>query len=57
MQNILTDQINYYRAKGREFMIIKVFYDLENLQKKLEGLGFEVSVEKFGANFFLMVGK
>lgn len=42
---------------GQEFTIIKVFYDLGDLQKKLEGLGFEVSVEKFGENFFLMVGK
>lgn len=42
---------------GQEFTIIKVFYDLEDLQKKLEVLGFEVSVEKFGENFFLMVGK
>lgn len=74
MQNILSDQINYYRAHadkaiaekeiyakrplaGQEFKIIKVFYDLGELQKKLEGLGFEVSVEKFGENFFLMVGK
>jgi hypothetical protein len=72
MQNILSDQINYYRARadeyekeiyakrplaGQEFTIIKVFYDLVDLQKKLERLGFEVSVEKFGENFFLMVGK
>lgn len=42
---------------GQEFTIIKVFYDLGELQKKLEGLRFEVSVEKFGENFFLMVGK
>lgn len=42
---------------GQEFTIIKVFYDLGNLQKKLEGLEFEVTVEKFGVNFFLMVGK
>ncbi|MBL8050261.1 MAG: class I SAM-dependent methyltransferase, partial [Anaerolineales bacterium] len=42
---------------GQEFTIIKVFYDLEDLQKKLEGLGFEVSVEKVGENFFLMVGR
>lgn len=42
---------------GREFMIVKKFYDLGELQKKLESLGFEVSVEKFGENFFLMVGK
>lgn len=40
----------------QEFTIIKVFYDLEDLQKKLEGLGFEVSFEKFGENFFLMSG-
>lgn len=53
MQNILPDQINHYRADA----IIKVFYDLGDLQKKLEGLGFEVSVEKFGENFFLMFGK
>lgn len=44
-------------ADGREFMIVKKFYDLGDLQKKLEGLGFEVNVEKFGENFFLMVGK
>ena len=42
---------------GQEFTIIKVFYDLGDLQKKLEGLGFEVSAKKFGENFFLMVGK
>lgn len=41
----------------QEFTIIKVFYDLGDLQKKLEGLGFEVRVEKFGENFFLMSGK
>lgn len=67
MQNILTNQINYYRARAdkpekeiyakrplgeQEFTIIKVFYDLRDLQKKLEGLGFEVSAEKFGENFF-----
>lgn len=50
---IFLDKINYYRADA----LIKVFYDLGDLQKKLEGLGFEVSVEKFGENFFLMVGK
>lgn len=42
---------------GQEFTIIKVFYDLGDLQNKFEGLGFEVSVQKFGENFFLMVGK
>ncbi|HCK64908.1 MAG TPA: class I SAM-dependent methyltransferase [Anaerolineae bacterium] len=41
----------------QEFTIVKVFYDLGDLQKNLESLGFEVSVEKFGENFFLMVGK
>lgn len=44
-------------ADGREFTIFKKFYDLGDLQKKLEGLRFEVSVEKFGENFFLMVGR
>ena len=42
---------------AQEFTIIKVFYDLGDIKRKLEGLGFEVSVEKFGENFFLMVGK
>ncbi len=72
LNNIHTDQINYYRARAdksekeihakrplreQEYTIIKVFYDLGDLQKKLEDLRFEVSVEKFGENFFLMVGK
>lgn len=70
MQNILSDQINYYRARadksekdiyakrplaGQEFTIIKVFYDLGELGKRLEGLRLKVSAEKFGENFFLMV--
>jgi len=42
---------------GQEFTIIKVFYDLEDLERRLEGLRLKVSVEKFGENFFLMRGK
>lgn len=42
---------------GRRFTIVKAFYDLPQLQDKLEGLGLEVSVDPFTDTFFFLVGK
>jgi len=42
---------------GREFTIIKAFYDLPYLHKKVEQLGFEVSINKFSDTFFFLAGK
>lgn len=44
-------------ADGRQFTIVKTFYDLADLQNRLEGLGFEVSINKFTDTFFFLVGK
>lgn len=43
-------------SDGREFTIVKAFYDLVELEKKLEGLGFEVKVNKFTDTFFFLWG-
>ena len=42
---------------GREFTIIKAFYDLPYLHNKVEQLGFEVSINKFSDTFFFLAGK
>jgi len=42
---------------GREFTIIKAFYDLPYLHNKVEQLGFEVSIHKFSDTFFFLAGK
>jgi demethylmenaquinone methyltransferase/2-methoxy-6-polyprenyl-1,4-benzoquinol methylase len=42
---------------GRQFTIIKAFYDLHELTLKLSGLGFDVAVDKFAEPFFLLTGK
>jgi 2-polyprenyl-3-methyl-5-hydroxy-6-metoxy-1,4-benzoquinol methylase len=42
---------------GRQFTIVKAFYDLPPLQNKLEGLGFEISINKFTNTFFFLTGK
>jgi len=42
---------------GRQFTIVKAFYDLEYLQNKFEMLGFEVSTNKFTDTFFFLSGK
>src|SRR5207302_1987552 len=39
---------------GREFTIVKVFYDLVTLKDKLTRLGFDVSIQKIGAYFFAL---
>ncbi len=44
-------------SDGREFTIVKAFYDLADLEKKLEGLGFEVRVDKFTDTFFFLTGR
>lgn len=44
-------------SDGREFTIVKAFYDLADLEKKLERLGFEVSVNKFTDTFFFLSGR
>jgi demethylmenaquinone methyltransferase/2-methoxy-6-polyprenyl-1,4-benzoquinol methylase len=43
-------------SDGREFTIVKAFYDLAELEKKLEGLGFEVRANKFIDTFFFLAG-
>ena len=42
---------------GRQFTIVKAFYDLECLQGKFEALGFEVSTNKFTDTFFFLSGR
>jgi Trans-aconitate methyltransferase len=42
---------------GRQFTIVKAFYDLAYLQSKFEGLGFEVNTTKFADTFFFLTGK
>lgn len=42
---------------GRQFTIVKAFYDLPQLQNKLERLGFEVHTSKFTDTFFFFTGK
>lgn len=44
-------------SDGREFTIVKAFYDLGELERKLERLGFEVRVNKFTDTFFFLSGK
>ena len=41
---------------GRQFTIVKAFYDLEFLRNKFESLGFEVSTNKFTDTFFFLSG-
>jgi demethylmenaquinone methyltransferase/2-methoxy-6-polyprenyl-1,4-benzoquinol methylase len=42
---------------GRQFTIVKAFYDLEYLRNKFESLGFEVHIDKFTGTFFFLTGK
>ena len=42
---------------GRQFMIVKAFYDLPHLHEKLGQLGFEVSTTKFADTFFFLTAK
>ncbi|MBL8062013.1 MAG: class I SAM-dependent methyltransferase [Anaerolineales bacterium] len=42
---------------GREFTIVKAFYNLNLLEGKLNNLGFEVSTTKFTETFFFLSGK
>lgn len=42
---------------GREFTIVKAFYNLALLENKLKALGFEVSTTKFTETFFFLSGK
>jgi len=42
---------------GRQFTIVKAFYDLHQLNHKLEQLGFEVNTHKFTDTFFFLAGK
>lgn len=44
-------------SDGRSFTIVKVFCDLAELKKKLEGLGFAVTTNKFTETFFFLSGK
>jgi demethylmenaquinone methyltransferase/2-methoxy-6-polyprenyl-1,4-benzoquinol methylase len=44
-------------ADGRQFTIVKAFYDLIYLQNKFEVLEFEVSTNKFTDTFFFLAGK
>lgn len=41
-------------SDGREFTIVKAFYDLAELEKKIERLGFEVRTIKFTDTFFFL---
>jgi ubiquinone/menaquinone biosynthesis C-methylase UbiE len=41
-------------SDGRTFTIVKVFYDLDLLRRKLSNLGFEVHVEAVGNSFFFL---
>lgn len=42
---------------GREYTIVKAFYDLTMLEETLKSLGFEVSTAKFTETFFFLSGK
>ena len=42
---------------GRQFTIVKAFYDPAHLQEKFQALGFEVSTNKFADSFFFLAGK
>ena len=42
---------------GRQFTIVKAFYDLPYLHEKLGQLGFEVSTHKFTDTFFFLTAK
>ena len=42
---------------GRQFTIVKAFYDLAYVQRKFEALGFEVHINKFTGTFFFLAGK
>ncbi len=41
---------------GREFTIVKAFYDLNELEEKLTKLGFNVTSRKFSETFFFLSG-
>ena len=42
---------------GRQFTIVKVFHDLDTLEDKLKGMGFDVAIHKFTETFFLLSGE
>lgn len=42
---------------GRQFTIVKAFYELDDLQKKLKHLGIEARAKKFADVFFFLAGK
>jgi len=42
---------------GRQFTIVKAFYDSAFLQRKFEALGFAVHINKFTGTFFFLAGK
>ena len=42
---------------GRQFTIVKAFYDSAYLQRKFEALGFAVHINKFTGTFFFLAGK
>jgi 2-polyprenyl-3-methyl-5-hydroxy-6-metoxy-1,4-benzoquinol methylase len=42
---------------GRQFKIVKVFYDVAILQNKFKDLGFEVNTNKFTDTFFFLTGR
>lgn len=42
---------------GREFTIVKAFYNLAFLEDRLKALGFEVTTTKFTETFFFLSGK
>lgn len=41
---------------GRQFTIIKAFYDMTALENKLKALGFDVEIHKFNDTFFFLSG-
>jgi demethylmenaquinone methyltransferase/2-methoxy-6-polyprenyl-1,4-benzoquinol methylase len=53
-------QENIYAVRpledGREFTIVKAFYDLNELKEKLTKLGFTVTSQKFSETFFFLSG-
>jgi len=58
-KQVATDDIYAKRPiqDGRQFTIVKAFYNLEYLQGKFESQGFEVSVDKFADVFFFLNAK
>jgi demethylmenaquinone methyltransferase/2-methoxy-6-polyprenyl-1,4-benzoquinol methylase len=42
---------------GRKFTIVKAFYDLKELESKLNKFGFEVVIHKFSDTFFFLSGR